>query len=85
MNKVLDKNFEVLEIGPGPGILTIPLAEKVRKIVAVESSKTTVDYLNESLKERDVKNVEIIDKNWLEINDQEIENKFDFVVCSHFL
>ncbi len=85
LSKVLDKDFGVLEIGPGPGTLTVPLAEKVKKIVAVESSKTAVDYLNENLKERDVKNVEIINKNWLEINDQEIENKFDLIVCSHFL
>jgi len=30
LSDVLDKDFEVLEIGAGPGTLTIPLAEKVK-------------------------------------------------------
>ena len=34
LNKVLSENFKVLEIGPGPGTLTIPLARKVKKILA---------------------------------------------------
>jgi ubiquinone/menaquinone biosynthesis C-methylase UbiE len=38
LSEILDKDVEVLEIGAGPGTLTIPLAKKVKKVVAVESS-----------------------------------------------
>lgn len=85
LSKVLDKDFRVLEIGPGPGTLTVPLAEKVKKIVAVESSKTAVDYLRKNLKESQIENVEIINKKWPEIDNQGIEGRFDLVICSHFL
>ena len=85
LSELLDDDFEVLEIGSGPGVLTIPLAEKVKKIVAVESSKTAVNYLRGNIKESQVENVEVMNENWLEIDDREIEGRFDFVVCSHFL
>ncbi|MCK4476135.1 MAG: methyltransferase domain-containing protein [Methanophagales archaeon] len=62
LSDVLDKDFEVLEIGSGPGTLTIPLAKKVKKIVAVESSETAVDYLKRNLKESQIENREIKDQ-----------------------
>lgn len=39
----------VLEIGPGRGILTRKLCERVAKVVAVEVDPRCVDYLNEAL------------------------------------
>ena len=85
LNELLDDDFEVLEIGAGPGTLTIPLAGKVKKIVAVESSEMAVNYLRRNMEESRVENVEIMNKNWLEVEDREIEDRFDLVVCSHFL
>ena len=85
LSEILDKDFEVLEIGAGPGTLTIPLAKKVKKVVAIESSETAVDYLKRNIKESQVGNIEIMKKNWLEVEDREIEDRFDLAVCSHFL
>ena len=85
LSEILDKDFEVLEIGAGPGALTIPLAKKVKKVVAVESSEMAVDYLKRNIKERQVENVEIMNRNWMEVEDREIEDRFDLTVCSHFL
>lgn len=48
----------VLEIGPGIGILTIELAEKVKQVVTIEKDPKMVKILKEVLK--DFKNVEII-------------------------
>ena len=42
LEDILNKDFEVLEIGPGPGTLTISLSEKVRKITCVEASKANL-------------------------------------------
>ena len=62
LSEILDKDFEVLEIGAGPGTLTIPLAKKVKKVVAIESSETAVDYLKRNIKESQVGNIEIMKK-----------------------
>ena len=62
LSEILNNNFKVLEIGAGPGTLTIPLA---KKIVAVESSEMAVDYLTRNIKESRIGNVEIVNKNRL--------------------
>ncbi|MEA1966396.1 MAG: hypothetical protein U9N05_03835 [Euryarchaeota archaeon] len=33
LGEILDENFRVLEIGAGPGTLTIPLATKVKQLL----------------------------------------------------
>ena len=81
LGNVLKDDFEVLEIGPGPGTLTIPLSEKVKKITCVEASKLNLEILKGNLAERG-KNVELINEYWEKVK---IENSFDLVVCSHFL
>lgn len=85
LSEILDEDFEVLEIGPGPGTLTLPLAKKVKKIVAVESSGTAVGYLRRNMKESQIENVEVLNKNWMDVDDREIKGGFDLAVCSHFL
>ena len=84
-SEILDRDFEVLEIGSGPGTLTIPLAKKVKKVAAIESSEMAVKYLKKNLKESRVENVEIMNRNWMEVEDREIKDRFDLAVCSHFL
>ncbi len=82
LGNVLTDDFEVLEIGPGPGTLTIPLSEKVKKITCVDASKLNLEILRENLTEKGIKNVELINGHWEKVK---IENSFDLVVCSHFL
>lgn len=82
LENILNKDSEVLEIGPGPGTLTIPLSKKVRKITCVEASKGNLEILKRNLKEKGIKNYELINDYWEEAK---IEDKFDLVVCSHFL
>ena len=48
----------VLEIGPGVGAITRVLAQKAKRVVAVEKDRNMVEILEETLKE--FKNVEII-------------------------
>jgi ubiquinone/menaquinone biosynthesis C-methylase UbiE len=85
LSGILEQDFEVLEIGPGSGTLTIPLAQRVKRLVAVESSDTAVDYLKRNLEESRVENVTILNANWLNVDDREIKDRFDLAVCSHFL
>jgi len=85
LNDVLSENFKVLEIGPGPGTLTIPLARKVKKILTIESSKRAASYLAKNIEEKQIKNVEVINKDWEKVDDKNIKDSFSLVVCSHFL
>jgi len=63
----LNKNDTVLEVGPGLGFLTEKLAEKVRKVIAVELDDKIADVLKKRLKEGKVENVKIINKNVLDL------------------
>jgi ubiquinone/menaquinone biosynthesis C-methylase UbiE len=85
LNEILNDDLEILEIGSGPGTVTIPLAKKVKNILSIEFNKTNIKYLKENLKENNLKNVIICNQNWNKINDEEIKEKFDLVFCSHFL
>lgn len=82
---ISDNNFDVVEIGPGPGTVTVPLSRSVKRIVGVEVSEMNIKYLLANLKGNGLKNIEIIHKDWGKVNDDEIKEKFDLVVCSHFL
>ena len=85
LKQILDHNSEVLEIGTGPGTLTIPLATMVKKIVGIEFSERNLAQLKANLKDNGLNNVEIVQENWENTNDDEIKDKFDLTVCSHFL
>jgi 16S rRNA (adenine1518-N6/adenine1519-N6)-dimethyltransferase len=61
----LSKRDVVLEVGPGIGNLTIKLAKRVKKVIAVEKDKRMVEILNERLKEEKIENVEIVNEDIL--------------------
>jgi len=56
----LSKNDTVLEIGAGIGTLTIPLAENVKKVIAIEQDQKIVAVLEKQLHELDISNVEVL-------------------------
>ena len=85
LDGILDKDSRVLEIGAGPGTLTIPLARRVKQVVVIESSEIAVKSLKKNLTDSRVENVEIMEKNWMAADKREIGGDFDLVVCSHFL
>jgi 16S rRNA (adenine1518-N6/adenine1519-N6)-dimethyltransferase len=62
----LQPNDIVLEIGPGIGTLTLELAKRVKKVIAVEKDKRMVEILKETLK--DLKNIEIIKEDILKLD-----------------
>ena len=62
----LSKNDIVIEIGPGMGTLTKKLAEKAKKVLAIELDENLVKLLRETLVP--LKNVEIIHADILKTN-----------------
>jgi len=55
----------VLEIGPGRGALTLPLAGKVSRLVAVEKDSRLVDMLREKLRASGIANVQLVSQDIL--------------------
>jgi len=78
----LKPNDVILEIGPGLGVLTQELAEKVKKVMAVEKDpKMTRILLNDELRIIKTKNVEIIQGDILKILNSKfkIDNSYKVV------
>jgi 16S rRNA (adenine1518-N6/adenine1519-N6)-dimethyltransferase len=71
----LDKHAVVLEVGPGLGILTAEMAKRSKKVIAVEKDPRLALALEKILKEKKIKNVEIIIGDILKIF-PEINSKF---------
>lgn len=69
----------IVEIGPGLGVLTFPLAEKVSKVIAIEADKNLTSFLEEYIiKEYPeyVDKIEIINENALAFNYTRLQKRF---------
>ncbi|MGH2491477.1 MAG: 16S rRNA (adenine(1518)-N(6)/adenine(1519)-N(6))-dimethyltransferase RsmA [Candidatus Limnocylindria bacterium] len=62
----LSRQDDVLEVGPGPGVLTAQLAEKARSVTAVEIDERMVAVLRDTLADRD--NVTIVRADALDVD-----------------
>ncbi len=62
----LKKTDTVLEIGPGIGVLTQELAQRVKKVIAIEKDRHMINILAKTLK--DFKNIEIISGDILKLD-----------------
>jgi len=79
-----DPSWSVLDIGSGPGILTVPLARRVRAVTAVEPSLPMISCLKRHLDEENLSNVEIINSRWEDVSFEETE-AHDLVIASYSL
>lgn len=73
LNKIVEnvnKDDEIIEIGPGLGTLTAILAEKSKRVICVELDARMVEILKDRFKL--YSNVEIINKDILKINISEL-------------
>jgi 16S rRNA (adenine1518-N6/adenine1519-N6)-dimethyltransferase len=80
LNKIVDSakinsKDNILEIGPGFGILTKQLIKKSKKLIAVEMDEKIVKYLNDTYK--DNKKIDIIRENILKVSNSEISKLFN--------
>ena len=79
IRKIMDsvsikKTDTILEIGPGEGAITIEIAKKAKKVIAIEKDKEMVEALESKL--GNIKNVEVINKDILDLfNDGKLEIK----------
>ncbi len=74
MEADVEKDSDVLEIGPGEGSLTRCLASVANKVVSYEIDKDLIPILNDNL--REYSNVKIINQDIMKANMQDIESHF---------
>lgn len=80
----IEPNWTALDIGPGPGTLTIPLAHRVKHVTAVEPSKAMIKCLLEHKNKEKLDNIDIINKRWEDADINELD-RYDIVIASYSL
>lgn len=81
---LLDRESRVLEIGPGTGAFTMPLAQAVGEVVAVEPSVNMREILNHNLSQAGIENVHVI-PNPIEEAVESLNGSFDLAFASYSL
>lgn len=64
----LKKRDLVLDIGAGSGVITIALAKRVREVWAIEPDHDTAEKLRQNLQKYDIKNVRVIEQDFLQLD-----------------
>lgn len=76
----------VLDIGAGPGTLTLPLSRRVRLVTAVEPASGMADLLEEHVYDAGIENVKIVRKCWEDVDlSVDLRPPYDIVVASFSL
>lgn len=61
----IDSHARVLEIGPGLGALTIPIAQKTRHVTVVEKDRRLIPLLEQSLEKHGIDWVRVVNQDFL--------------------
>lgn len=80
INKIVDavqltKTETILEIGPGIGVLTVELAQKAKKVVAIEMDADMVSVLQKNITTLKLENIDIIRGDALAFKPSNLEPK----------
>ena len=81
----IDPEYTVLDIGAGPGTLTIPLAKIVKHVTVVEPSSRMLACLKENATNEGLKNITCINKKWEDVHPGEDLDEYDVVIASYSL
>ena len=65
----------VLEIGPGLGALTFPLAKCARQVIAIEKDHQIAEFLKSMIADNQLSHVTVIENDILKVNVNEIANQ----------
>lgn len=82
---LLEKEWHVLDIASGPGAITVPFAERVRRVTAVEPAERMAAALMSYAQGRSLANIDVIPQTWQEVDVAAYEKNYDLVICCHAL
>lgn len=75
----IEDDSTILEIGPGPGIMTLVFLEKCKKLMAVEPEKAMLQVLEKRAAKAGFKNLETYHGFW---EDFESDERYDYIISS---
>jgi len=81
----IDPKCTVLDIGAGPGTLTIPLAKIVKHVTVVEPSGGMLACLEENAANEGLENITCINRKWEDVHPGEELDEYDVVIASYSL
>lgn len=75
----------VLDIGSGPGTLSIPLAKRVKHVTSIDVSKNMIELLEQNMKKEGITNITTLNKSWEDVKLGKDVGKHDIVIASRSL
>ena len=80
----LTKDMKVLDIGCGPGKHTLPMAQEVGRVTALDISEKMLDYLEQNMKSTNIMNIDPINLDWKDADLKQLNwlKRFDLVFAS---
>ena len=78
----VNKDSTILDIGSGPGTLSIPLAKRAGHVTAIDMSKKMVELLENNVAKEHINNITVLNKNWEEVQLGKDLEKHDVVIAS---
>lgn len=82
----LSPEIRVLDIGPGPGNMALPMAPRVAHITAVEPDDAYIAVLQDQIAERGITNMITIQKKWEDVDiAKDLDGPYDLVIASQSL
>jgi ubiquinone/menaquinone biosynthesis C-methylase UbiE len=77
LDKILNSNQTVLEIGAGTGRFTLKIAPHVKHITAIDISQNMLDCMTKKIEKNNLENIEQIHGSFMEID---LKDQFDLIV-----
>jgi len=81
----IEPDFTVVDIGCGPGTFAVPLAQKVKKVAAVDISSSMLNLAQKNAIQKNIYNIDYIHKDWEKLIVGKDIDRHDVVIASRCL
>ena len=75
----------VLDVGSGPGVLTLPIARKAKHVTALDMSLVALRNIEEKAKKEGLSNINCINQKWEDIEPGKDVAQYDTIITSYAL